>query len=65
VQPIQWQFWALFLTLLAIAVLLWLIWARIPHRNPIPYRSRTDLETAYQNGAISWEEYDRWRQRVK
>lgn len=63
-QPAQWQFWAMFLTLLAIAVLLWLIWSRMPRRD-LPFRSRADLETAYQKGAISWEEYERWRRKIK
>lgn len=64
-QPAQWQFWALFLTLLAIAVLLWQISSRMPRRHLIPYRTRADLETAYQTGAITWEEYERWRQQIK
>jgi len=54
----------MFLTLLAIAVLLWLIWSRMPRRD-LPFRSRADLETAYQKGAISWEEYERWRRKIK
>lgn len=59
-----WFLWLLVLLMVIILLALWQLLARVGRvmRNVrTPFSNRRDLETAYQNGSITWDEYDRWR----
>ncbi|HEY8346887.1 MAG TPA: hypothetical protein VIL07_06360 [Symbiobacteriaceae bacterium] len=61
--PLSWQFWIIVLALAIIILLLWRVSSLLTRRSDMPYRTLGELEDAYRKGALSWEEYDRWRRR--
>jgi hypothetical protein len=78
-QAAPWPVWVSWVLFIAILLTLYIAWRLARNvavvrwnladagigRGMMPARSRKELEEKYTAGVITWEVYDRWRDRLK